>query len=311
MLTSNAGIAWGLLLVLWAPVGAAMPCLGDCTPGGETVVQVVLDLDAERPGFQSNLNVPPTTPVVNGVAVYVLDPAQQSCLWGIGYLGGIDRGIALGHMPNNANRGVVEGFAAHLGTPIVPDNFAVVFGPPGLDPGFVGPEVQYVEGGADQPAAIPAVPAAPIFTVDITLAGAEAGDVFDFYLLDLVVVWSEGIAGVFSTQGQLSLDSGGDAVADGTLTIHGVDPDAPRPVPPATFLVDYIDGPPEGGPATITVLRLGDLDGDGIVGILDFLDLLAAWGPCPPACPPACLADLDGDCSVGILDLLILLGNWG
>ncbi len=311
MLTSNAGIARGLLLVLLAPVGAAMPCLGDCTPGGETVVQVVLDLDAERPGFQSNLNVPPTTPVVNGVAVYVLDPAQQSCLWGIGYLGGIDRGIALGHMPNNANRGVVEGFAAHLGTPIVPDNFAVVFGPPGLDPGFVGPEVQYVEGGADQPAAIPAVPAAPIFTVDITLAGAEAGDVFDFYLLDLVVVWSEGIAGVFSTQGQLSLDSGGDAVADGTLTIHGIDPDASLPVPPAAFLVDYIDGPPEGGPATITVLALGDLDGDGIVGILDFLDLLAAWGPCPGPCPPSCPADLDGDCSVGIIDFLTLLANWG
>jgi len=25
----------------------------------------------------------------------------------------------------------------------------------------------------------------------------------------------------------------------------------------------------------------GDIDGDGNVGITDFLDLLAAWGPCP------------------------------
>ena len=302
--------AWGFWLAACGPVGAGTPCLADCTAGGETVIQVVLDLDAERPGFQSNLIVPPATLVVNGVAVYVLDPAGQSGLWGIGYLGGIDRGIALGHMPNNANQGAVESFAAHLGTPIGRDNFAVVFGPPGLDPGFVGPEVQYVEGGAEQPTAIPAVPAAPIFTVDITLVDVEAGDVFDFYLLDMVVVWSADIAGAFSTQGQLSLDSGGDAVADGTLTIYGVDPDQPLPVPPAAFLVDYIDGPPEGGPATITVLRLGDLDGDGIVGIVDFLDLLAAWGPCPAPYPPSCRADLDGDCSVGILDLLILLGNW-
>ncbi len=55
-----------------------------------------------------------------------------------------------------------------------------------------------------------------------------------------------------------------------------------------------------------------DLDGDGIVGIMDFLALLAAWGSCSDyGTPPACAADFDGDCSVGILDLLILLGNWG
>ncbi len=294
--------AWGLWLAVCGPVAAT---------GGESVIQVILDLDAARPGFQSNLNVTPATTVVNGVAVYIVDPAGKNSLWGVGYLGGIDRGIALGHMPDNANSGTVESFEASLGAPIGPDNFAVVFGPPGLDPGFVGPEVQYVEGGAAAPAAIPVVPAAPIFTVDITLTGLEAGDVFDFYLLDLVVVWSEGIAGAFSTQGHLSLDSGGDAVADGTLTIHGVDPDPPLPVPNAAFLVDYIDGPTEGGPATITVLPLGDLDGDGFVGILDFLDLLAAWGPCAAPCPPSCPADLDGDCSVGIIDLLTLLANWG
>ncbi len=54
-----------------------------------------------------------------------------------------------------------------------------------------------------------------------------------------------------------------------------------------------------------------DLDGDGTVGILDFLALLAAWGPCGDPCPPHCTGDVDGDCTVGILDFLILLGNWG
>ncbi len=52
----------------------------------------------------------------------------------------------------------------------------------------------------------------------------------------------------------------------------------------------------------------GDLDGDGRVGITDFLTLLATWGPCPN--PGACPADLDDDGIVGITDFLLLLGNW-
>ncbi len=53
----------------------------------------------------------------------------------------------------------------------------------------------------------------------------------------------------------------------------------------------------------------GDVDGDGIVGIIDFLLVLGAWGPCPRPCPP-CAADFDGDCVVGIGDFLIVLGSW-
>ena len=49
-----------------------------------------------------------------------------------------------------------------------------------------------------------------------------------------------------------------------------------------------------------------DLDGDGCVGILDLLALLAAWGP-----NPGHPADFDNSGVVGILDLLTLLANWG
>ncbi len=49
-----------------------------------------------------------------------------------------------------------------------------------------------------------------------------------------------------------------------------------------------------------------DLDGDGNVGITDFLLLLEAWGPCPD-----CGADLDADDEVGIIDFLDLLASWG
>ncbi len=51
----------------------------------------------------------------------------------------------------------------------------------------------------------------------------------------------------------------------------------------------------------------GDINGDGIVGIVDLLDLLAAWGPAGAGCQ---LADLDLDGEVGDTDLLILLAGW-
>ncbi len=54
----------------------------------------------------------------------------------------------------------------------------------------------------------------------------------------------------------------------------------------------------------------GDVDGDGIVGITDFLAVLGNWGSCPQPCPPSCPADQDDDCEVGINDFLIVLGNW-
>ncbi|MHC4947287.1 MAG: FG-GAP-like repeat-containing protein [Planctomycetota bacterium] len=57
-----------------------------------------------------------------------------------------------------------------------------------------------------------------------------------------------------------------------------------------------------------TCEAMGDLDGDGTVGVTDSNALLAAWGPCPAS--GACPADLDDDGHVGAEDLLILLGSW-
>ncbi|MHC4416864.1 MAG: hypothetical protein ACYS0G_16470 [Planctomycetota bacterium] len=56
----------------------------------------------------------------------------------------------------------------------------------------------------------------------------------------------------------------------------------------------------------LAVARGGDIDDDGLIGVNDFLDLLAAWGP-----NPGHPADLDGNDDVGITDFLILLANWG
>jgi dockerin type I repeat protein len=299
---SSVYAAGGLALALACATQAR--AAGTC---GEATVQVILDMDAKAPGFQPSVTIPAGTAVVEGVSVYVLDPSESACVWGIGYLGGIDRGIALGHMPGDGNQGSVVALRAAPGAPLNPANFALVFGPPGMQPGFAGPELQYIEGGAAAPAIIPAAPVEPLFRADVVLDGAAAGDEFRLYLLDMVVVWTAGQGGAFSTQGFLTLDAGGDAVPDQTQTIYGVDPDAPLPVPPAAYLVDFIDGP-QG--ATIRVVPVGDLDGDGHVGIVDMLLLLAAWGPCPDP-PAACAADLDGDGNVGIVDFLALLAGWG
>ncbi len=52
-----------------------------------------------------------------------------------------------------------------------------------------------------------------------------------------------------------------------------------------------------------------DINGDGVVDVLDLLELLSAWGPCPDP-PQECPADLDGNGVVDVLDLLILLASW-
>ena len=51
----------------------------------------------------------------------------------------------------------------------------------------------------------------------------------------------------------------------------------------------------------------GNIVGGCSVGIVDFLQVLAAWGPCVGFCP----ADIDEDNQVGIIDLLELLAHWG
>ncbi len=223
-----------------------------CGPGTNAFVQVVLDMDASTPGCQSTVTVPEGTTVVRDVAVYVFDPSGGRGLWAVGYLGGLDRGISFGHAPNNVDhQGSVTALTPTPGTAVHPENTPWVFA--AMDKGLAGPEVHYVEFGAEQTAAIPAAPAAPIFRVDIELSGAVAGDVFRFHLADFVSIWTNGEHGAFSTAGPMTLDSGGDAVPDGTQTLYGTDADAAVPLPPAAFQVDFVDGSAGEG-ATIRVV---------------------------------------------------------
>ncbi len=227
-------------------------------------VRVELDMDAARPGIQTNVTVPPGTTRVDDVAVYIHDPVGGRRVLRIGYLGALDRGISLGHVPTPGLTGQVTALTdLQPVTPVNPGNTGWVFPP--MQPGFAGPEVQYMELNASTPAPIQTTPAQPIFTVDVELAGAGAGDVFRFYLLDLVTVWRGGQGGAFTEDGAYYLETGGDCVPDQTPSLYGIDPDPPAPVPPAAYLVDYVDGP-----GTITIESCyPDCDGGGTLNVND------------------------------------------
>ncbi len=49
-----------------------------------------------------------------------------------------------------------------------------------------------------------------------------------------------------------------------------------------------------------------DVTGDDVVDVLDLLEVLSDWGPCP-----GCPTDINGDDIVDVLDLLALLSAWG
>ena len=113
-----------------ALAAAAMPAVAG-------TVRVVVDMDSTRPGIQSTVDVPPGTTVIPGVAVYIYDPQGGAAMMSIGYIGGIDRGIAFGHMMSNQNVGTVTSLTAHQGSPVIPGNNG--FPEPGFDPAFNGP----------------------------------------------------------------------------------------------------------------------------------------------------------------------------
>jgi hypothetical protein len=266
-------------------------------------------MDADTPGFQSNIKVSRCTQTVQNISIWVIDPLGSRAMYSIGFIGGIDRGIAFGHAPDNGNFGAV---AAVTGTPVIPvhpNNNAFIWPQGGIQQAFAGAEVQYIELGSGQAAIISAQPSGPAFTVNVSLVQPAVGDVFRFYLFDVVAAAFSG--GAFSTQAPVnSLDSGGDVVPDGTPAVSGIDSDPPAPVPPASFYVDYIDGPVTGGGATITIEPvLGDANGDCAVNVDDLIAVIVNWGPCPT--PPAtCPADLDGTGIVDVDDLIMVILNW-
>ncbi len=212
------------------PAGACPEC-----------VIVAVDLDPNTPGFQTDITVEAGTQTVSGVTIWIYDPSGTAHLFSVGYVGGANRGIAFGHMPDEAqNTGEVVAVTATAVEPVIPGHTAFVNN--GIQKMFAGAELQYFEYNST-PGIIPANPMLPVVTLDIELSEATRGDIYRFYLGDMTTVMMTGWEkGAFSSQSLGLLDSGGDAIPDGTDTLHGIDPDPSAPVPPASYLVDYVDG---------------------------------------------------------------------
>jgi hypothetical protein len=205
-------------------------------------VIVAVDLDSEEPGFQTTVDVAAGTRWLRDVSVWVYSPNGPAPIHSIGFIGGLNRGLALGHAPMEAEHsGHVVAITATGLDPLVDGN--MVFVNSGFEKMFEGPEIQYFELGelGAAPGSIAVAPVAPVMTVDIEFANAIPGDQFHFFLGDKAAEWAAGANGAFSSSDVNTLESGGDACPDGTITIAGVDSDAAVSSPPALFSVDLID----------------------------------------------------------------------
>src|SRR5688572_699600 len=111
---------------------AASPVLIPASAGADDVpVQVIVDMDRDAPGFQSDVRVPAGHVVtVRDIAVWVIDPLGNRPLHSIGYLGGIDRGLAFGHNPADENQGQVASLEARAVTPVNPASTGFIDRPP-------------------------------------------------------------------------------------------------------------------------------------------------------------------------------------
>jgi hypothetical protein len=122
------------------------------------------------------------------------------------------------------------------------------------------------------------------------------------------------------------INAGGDVVVAGTLYVYAIE----QYIPPeqqefviitgdtvagefdtvyASGVYDIAYNPDNVTLTVVTPPKLADVNGDGVVNVLDFLELLQNWGPCPGDCPP-CYADINYDCVVDVVDFLALLANW-
>lgn len=255
MLCRNTRLVSGSLVALAASLQA------------QGQVSVILDLDVDTPGIQSTRVIKPGSVLVEGIGVYILATAPSPhTITSIGFIGGIDRGIALGHQPEAGLVGTIVGMKGQPVVPAHPVGTGTVI--PDFAGMFDGPAVHYLE-SANAPGPLPTKIGKPVFMVTLQVEGGQAGDVFDLFVLDAVST-DFGQGGAFSSIGINELNSGGDAVPDGTRTNLGIDPDKPAAIPPGAFKVDYIDG--QGGARLIVAdACYADCDQSGALNIDDFI----------------------------------------
>ncbi len=257
-------------------------------------VSVILDLDVATPGIQSTRTIKPGSVLVEGIGVYILaDTPTPPTITSIGFIGGIDRGIALGHQREPGLVGKIVGMKGQPVAPAHPSGTGSII--PDFAGMFDGLAVHYLE-SASAPGPLHTSLDKPIFIVTLQVEGGQPGDVFHLFVLDAVSA-NFGMGGAFSSIGINELNSGGDSVPDGTRTNIGLNPDKPAAIPPGTFKVDYIDG---NGGAKLIVAEdcAADCDGSGSLNIDDFVCFQTLFALGDPA------ADCDASGGLNIDDFV-------
>jgi hypothetical protein len=169
-------------------------------------------------------------------------------------------------------------------------------------------------------------------TGDIQVNGGVVfpGYVFDAGDLDVIgnfqILGSAFFVDLESQTNYAQLNATGDVVVAGTLYVYAIE----QYIPPegeefviitgatvsgefddvwASGVYDIAYNPDNVTLTVVTPPKTADVNDDGLVNVLDFLELLANWGPCADPCPP-CYADINNDCTVDVVDFLALLANW-
>ncbi len=149
------------------------------------------------------------------------------------------------------------------------------------------------------------LPSLSRFALDGTMTAGSFPDANDGAIV-LARLWEGRIGGVLLFEQSIEPPPGGGTNKQALEAAGTLEPGVYTLDVQAGSFIDNDVPPSRSGQAsfafTFDVAILGDVDGDGHVGILDLLQLLAAWGQCPDP-PDLCLADLDGDGTVGIIDL--------
>jgi len=194
----------------------------------------------------------------------------------------------------------VYGRMYHATTVLLPDGRVVVAGQDNGPSIFWGEiyNPPYLYRGARPELA--AVPQRVSWDRPFSLAVPQSGSISDVALIAPTTVTHS------VNNSQRYVDLSFEVIDQGVL--RAVAPLNGNHAPPGYYMLFVVDA--DGVPAVAKFVQIGlwpagDIDGDGTVGILDFLLTLESWVPCA-----GCQADLDGDGRVGITDFLTVLFNW-
>jgi hypothetical protein len=129
-------------------------------------------------------------------------------------------------------------------------------------------------------------------------------------IIDGTVDFSGEVLGIMTDLNELNASDflGSDTTSYNSPSLRGLEAVDSASVSGTNQIVVHLEAGSPGDYVRVITRLIGDLDGDGFVGIADLNIVLGNWNQNVPPGDP--LADPSGDGFVGIADLNVVLGNW-